>query len=56
MDQANPLAARCSVKGCREQPLFIWLTRCGCSLGFSTVADGYHIFSKVFFSGVPLTR
>ncbi|KZS08019.1 Uncharacterized protein APZ42_028150 [Daphnia magna] len=34
MGQADPLAARCSVKGCREQPLFIWLARCGCSLGY----------------------
>ncbi len=46
MGQADPLAARCSVKGCREQPLFIWLARCGCSLGFSTVAGDYHIFRK----------
>ncbi|KZS03820.1 Uncharacterized protein APZ42_033364 [Daphnia magna] len=45
MGQADPLAAP---KGCREQPLFIWLARCGCSLGFSTVADDYHIFSKFF--------
>jgi hypothetical protein len=33
MGQADPLAARCSVKGCREQPLFIWLARGGCSTG-----------------------
>ncbi|KAK4014092.1 hypothetical protein OUZ56_026637 [Daphnia magna] len=29
MGQAYPLAARFSVKGCREQPLFIWLAACG---------------------------
>jgi hypothetical protein len=46
MGQADPLAARCSVKGCHEQLLFIWLARCGCSLGFSTVAGDYHIFRK----------
>jgi hypothetical protein len=33
MGQADTLAARCSVKGCREQPLFIWLARCACSIG-----------------------
>jgi hypothetical protein len=61
MSQADPLAARCSVKGCREQPLFILLGRCDCSIGFSTVADDdcsigfstvaddYHIFSYKFY-------
>ncbi|KAK4023814.1 hypothetical protein OUZ56_009213 [Daphnia magna] len=29
MGQAYPLAARFSVKGCREQPLFIWLAAYG---------------------------
>jgi hypothetical protein len=25
MGQADPFASRCSVKGCREQKIFIWL-------------------------------
>ncbi|KAK4021088.1 hypothetical protein OUZ56_003019 [Daphnia magna] len=34
MGQAYPLAVRFSVKGCREQPLFIWLAACGMLLPF----------------------
>jgi hypothetical protein len=33
MGKADPLASRCSVKGCREQQIFIWLARFGCKLG-----------------------
>jgi hypothetical protein len=52
MVKPTPLAARGSVKGCREQPLLIFFcyiffylilfAGCGCSVGFSMVADDYH--------------
>jgi hypothetical protein len=29
MGQADPLAARCGVKGCREQEILFWLAPCG---------------------------
>jgi hypothetical protein len=35
MGQADPLAARCSVKGCHEQEIFILLAPCGMRIGFS---------------------
>jgi hypothetical protein len=35
MGQADPLAARCSVKGCREQEILFWLAPCGIVIGFS---------------------
>jgi hypothetical protein len=37
MGQADPLAARCSVKGCREQEFLFWLALapCGIVIGFS---------------------
>ncbi len=33
MGQADTLAARCSVKGCREQKIFIWVARYYMKLG-----------------------
>ena len=44
----TPLAANCSVKGCREQPLLFLVCRMWLLARFLTVADDYHIFSKVF--------
>jgi hypothetical protein len=35
MGQADPLAARCSVKGYREQEILFWLAPCGIVIGFS---------------------
>jgi hypothetical protein len=46
MGQADPLAARFSVKECREQPLLFLLARCGLRIAFSMVAGDYHIFRK----------
>jgi hypothetical protein len=33
MGQADTLAARCCVKGWREQQIFIWLALCGLRVG-----------------------
>jgi hypothetical protein len=35
MGQADPFASRCSVKGCREQKIFIWLAPQYMVLGLS---------------------
>jgi hypothetical protein len=35
MGQADPLAARCSVKGCHEQEILFWLAPCGFRICFS---------------------
>ncbi len=40
MGQADPFASRCSVKGSREQKIFIWLAHCGNSIGFTNRAWG----------------
>jgi hypothetical protein len=33
MGQADTLAARCCVKGCLEQQIFVWLAPCGFCVG-----------------------
>jgi hypothetical protein len=55
MGQADLFASRCSVKGCREQKIFIWLAHCGNRIGFtgkSCPREGKGEKEKVFFNKI----
>jgi hypothetical protein len=55
MGQADLFASRCSVKGCREQKIFIWLAHCGNRIGFtgkSCPREGKGEKEKVFLNKI----